>query len=210
MKKGEEKETDISGMVMSAKVMMVAITIIGTLFTCYVVKSVLDSADSSVENIFVADQNSVLMFAKAHNMQANRGEEAKAELKRFHDYFFNLSPNAASIQKNMSRAFALGDKSVQTQYGILKEKGYYTQLIAGGIATEYRLDDIKVKDNQNGSFSAVISGTLAMVYDHKVEFHAIKTDCVMESTDRTMNNPNGFCITNFVIRSNQYIKEIDR
>lgn len=68
-------------------------------------------AEKQREKIYVLDQGKSLMLALSQDASRNRPVEAREHVRRFHELFFSIAPDKDAIEENMSRAFALCDKS---------------------------------------------------------------------------------------------------
>ena len=84
------------------------------------------------------------MEAFASKRKDNVLVEAKSHISLFHIYFFTLDPDDKVIEKNISKALYMADASAKKQYNILKETGYYANIIAGNISQQISIDSITV------------------------------------------------------------------
>ncbi len=92
---------------------------------------VFNFAEKQREKIYVLDNGKSLMLALSQDMEQNRPAEAREHVRRFHELFFNLSPDKSAIEHNINRALILSDKSAYNYYTDFSEKGYYNRIIAG-------------------------------------------------------------------------------
>ena len=88
-------------------------------------------AEAQRQKIYVLDEGKSLMMALSQDLSQNRPVEAREHVRRFHEFFFTLSPDPAAIENNIPRALFLCDRSAYAYYQIMQEKGYYTRIIAG-------------------------------------------------------------------------------
>ncbi|MCK9154917.1 MAG: hypothetical protein M0P12_02265, partial [Paludibacteraceae bacterium] len=133
-----EKNNDIPKLFSTVKAFMVLLTVVITGLTVYICKQSFDSANEERDFIYIADANNTLLLALANDVELNRSEEAKAHVKRFHELFFILSPNADFIENNMKKALYISDNSVKQVYVNLKEKKFFDSMIANGVSSEFR------------------------------------------------------------------------
>lgn len=205
-----EKNNDIPKLFSTVKAFMVLLTVVITGLTVYICKQSFDSANEERDFIYIADANNTLLLALANDVELNRSEEAKAHVKRFHELFFILSPNADFIEKNMEKALYISDNSVKQQYINLKEKKYFDSMIANGVSSEFRCDSISVSQDQNYEFKVCLYGKTSLVYSDKIVFKTLKTSCFLSLCDRDAMNTNGFIIKNWKIEENNVLGTVNR
>ena len=128
------------------------IRLFGIIFVamCAVVVSVamimvFNFAEKQREKIYVLDNGKSLMLALSQDMSQNRPAEAREHVRRFHELFFNLSPDKSAIEHNINRALILSDKSAYNYYTDFSEKGYYNRIIAGNINQVVQVDSVNRK-----------------------------------------------------------------
>jgi conjugative transposon TraK protein len=128
------------------------------LYALYLAQQVSTHAQNKVYVL----SNGKAIEAYASERKENLSAEAKDHVQRFHELFFNVSPDPQMIQRNISRALYLADRSAKQQYDNLKENGFYTQVISGNIQQELYVDSIAINTDQS-PISFRIYGTLEMV-----------------------------------------------
>lgn len=195
-----------------AKIIVVAVTLICTGLSIYVIKSGLDQAEEERETIFVTDVNNTLLVALANDMQLNRTNEAKAVLKRLHHYLFSLTPTADNINGSIANAENISDESVLQYVEKQKERGWYNKMIAESISTEFMCDSIDIEDSdrKEANFKAILYGKQSVIYSDRIEFHSVVTICYLEDDYRTVENPNGLSVRNWNIVKDDIIKTVKR
>ncbi|HOU69058.1 MAG TPA: conjugative transposon protein TraK [Paludibacteraceae bacterium] len=201
---------DIPKCFTSVKIIMVILTVAITSFTIYICKNSFDSANSERDFIYVADANNTLLLALANDVDLNRSEEAKAHVKRFHELFFVLSPNAEFIENNMKKALYISDNSVKQVYVNLKEKKFFDSMIANGVSSEFRCDSINVAMEASHEFKVYLYGKTSLVYSDKIIYKTLKTSCFLSSCNRDEMNTNGFIIKNWKIEENNVLGQVNR
>ena len=107
--------------------------------------SVFNFAEKQREKIYVLDNGKSLMLALSQDMEQNRPAEAREHVRRFHELFFNLSPDKSAIEHNINRALILSDKSAYNYYTDFSEKGYYNRIIAGNINQVVQVDSVGMR-----------------------------------------------------------------
>ena len=93
------------------------------------------------EKIYVLDNGKSLMLALSQDLSQNRPGKP-ANVRRFHELFFTLSPEKSAIEHNVRRALLLADRSVYNYYSDFAGKGYYNRIIAGNITQVLKVDSV--------------------------------------------------------------------
>lgn len=201
---------DIIKSFMNIKILLAIITIVTTVTTILIIKITFDNAIENRKSIFILDKDNTLKLALSQDVSVNRLAEAEAHVKRFHKLFFILSPDAEFIKSNMSKAMEISDKSTKHQYDLLVEKGYFTSMIASGVSSEFLCDSVNFYNSQTHEVDVILYGKTSLVHSDKVVFKTLKTSCSLRSSERTVNNPNGFTLCNWQILENNVIGQVDR
>ena len=150
--------------------------------------SVFNFAEKQREKIYVLDNGKSLMLALSQDMKQNRPAEAREHVRRFHELFFNLSP----------------DKSAYNYYTDLSEKGYYNRIIAGNINQVVQVDSV-VCDFNTYPYSATTYARQMIIRESNVTERSLLTRCRLSNVSRSEDNPNGFIIEGFTIIENKDI-----
>ena len=116
---------------------------IGAVVTLFAVWKSFSFAEAQRQKIYVLDNGKSLLLALSQDLSQHRPVEAREHVRRFHELFFTLSPDKAAIESNINRALLMADKSAQTYYKVLMEKGFFNRLIAGNISQMVKVDSIK-------------------------------------------------------------------
>ena len=150
--------------------------------------------------IYVLDQGN-LLAAVSHNVKENRPVEAKNHVKRFHEFFFTLDPDAKAIEYNVSQALFLADESARRAYDNLKESGYYNDLIQANISQDIKVDSV--------SINAASYPYYARCYAHEqitratsVTTRLLISECYLRDVSRSSNNPHGFLMERWRVVQN--------
>ena len=144
------------------------------------------------EQVYVIDQQSRLTAAKAENDQ-QRDLEIIHHVTRFHEKFYNLSPNMETIRENIEEAFSLSDESVQAMDNRRKEQQFYTKLIDNNMVEEIHVDSIRV-DMSVYPFGATTFGHMYVVRESNVTKYRYASSCRLVNVARSETNPNGLRI----------------
>lgn len=188
---------------------LVLITLLALGTTGYVVYESYQFAELQRNKIYVLDQEESLLMAISRDVNANRKAEAKSHVKRFHEYFFTLSPEKAAIEGNVQQALYLADNSASDVYIRMKEEGFYERIIASGIVCEIKVDSIAINDAVY-PFQVKTYGVTSIIRKSNITYRNLETSCTLLNTTRSENNPHGFLIENWKIIDNSDMKVIER
>ena len=142
------------------RVYLILITVFCLSISVYALYAAYAFAEKQREKIYVLDQGQSLLMALSSEVKDNRLAEARSHIRRFHEYFFTLSPEKDAIENNVQKALHLADNSASQVYMQLKEQGFYEQLIASGILCEVQIDSIVIND---------------AVYPHQVKTYGVSS-----------------------------------
>ena len=145
----------------------------------------------------------------AEDLSQNRPAEAREHVRRFHELFFGLSPQKDAIEHNINRALQLADKSAYHYYVDFAEKGYYNRLISGNINQVVRVDSV-VCDFSGYPYRARTYARQMIIRESNVTERSLVTDCQLQNTSRSDDNPNGFIIEHLTILENKDIRSVER
>lgn len=151
------------------------------------------------KRIYVVNKNEQFE-AMVGDVNDNRPVEIDYHVRRFHELFFNVSPDPKQIEENVTKAFFLGDQSIKKLYDDLYEQDYYKEMVQGNVVQKVSIDSVLV--------NSVTYPYKATAFCHIVQTRAtskskkrLVTTCVLEDVPRTLNTPNGLFIRNFKVAS---------
>ena len=150
-------------------------------------------------HIYVLDKN-IPLVAVRENIEDNREAEYKADVETFHQLFFTLPPDDQFIEKRLEKAMYLVDASGMAQYNTLKEKGYFTNLVATSSISTCTLDSIQL-DMNNGHF--IYYGKQKIQRPSMITIRSLITEGFLIDQPRTDNNPHGVLITKWKTLENK-------
>lgn len=194
----------------NVKMMLIVTTVISTVVALICVKLAFVLAEEERNFVYVAGSQNTLLLALANDVQINRKTEAEMQVKRFHELFFILSPDADFMRKQKEMALYISDNTVKNQYGLLAEKGYFNSMIANGASSEFQCDSVCLSENEGRELFATLYGKTSLVYGDKVIFRNLKTTCGLVPCDRDVRNPNGFRIVDWKIVDNGLLGIVKR
>ena len=156
-------------------------------------------AMSQRDQVYVLDNGSVLEAFRTDNA-AQRDLEVADQLTRFLQLFFNVAPNATTIEANIAKALELSDASASDYYFDLREKEYYTRLIGQGISQSIDINPDSVFVNINTvPYQAEAHGDLYTVRSTNISRTPFVATCTVTESQRTRKNVHGLIIERFRI-----------
>lgn len=166
-------------------------------------------AEAGRQKIYVLDQGKSLMLALSQDANKNRPVEARDHVKRFHELFFNVSPDKKSIEQNMERALYLSDKSAYKYYKDLMEQGYYNRMIRSNISQMIEIDKFEC-DFDTYPYKVTTHARQIILRESNMTERSLVTTCQLINTNRSDNNPHGFIIEAFEVVENKELGKYDR
>ena len=148
--------------------------------------------------------NDKALEAYASTRKENIPVEARDHVKTFHQAFFSLEPDEKVIRENINRALYLADFSAKREYDNLLEKGYYTQIIAGNVSQNIRVDSVKV-DLREYPYPFRCHATQQLVRATSTVTRSLITQGQLRTISRSDHNPHGFLIEQWRILENKDI-----
>ena len=166
-------------------------------------------AERQRQKIYVLDQGKSLMLALSQDAAQNRPVEAREHVRRFHELFFSMAPDQAAIESNINRALFLSDKSAYGYYKDWNEKGYYNRIIAADITQTVAVDSVCC-DFERYPYHVVTYARQMIIRESNITERSLTTECDLQNTVRSDNNPQGFMIERFRILENKDLRTIER
>ena len=151
------------------------------------------------KHIYVLDKN-IPLVAVSTNIEDNREVEYKADVETFHQLFFTLPPDDKFIANQLQKAMYLIDASGIAQYNTLKEKGYFTNLVATSSISTCTMDSIRL-DMNTGHF--IFYGKQKIQRPSMITVRSLITERCLIDQPRTDNNPHGVLITKWKTLENK-------
>lgn len=166
-------------------------------------------AERQRQKIYILDQGKSLMLALSQDAAQNRPVEAREHVRRFHELFFSMAPDQAAIESNINRALFLSDKSAYGYYKDWNEKGYYNRIIAANITQTVAVDSVCC-DFERYPYHVVTYARQMIIRESNITERSLITECDLQNTVRSDNNPQGFMIERFRILENKDLRTIER
>lgn len=191
------------------RIYLILITIFTLSVGGYAIYSSYQFAEAQRDKIYVLENGQPLLLALSHNVEENRTAEAMSHVRRFHEYFFTISPEKTAIEYNINKALFLSDNIAADYYIKLKEDGFYERIISAGILCEIMVDSVRI-DDTTYPYKAYTYGKTSIIRSSSILYRNIETVCDLVNSTRTENNPHGFIIEKWKILDNSDIKEVKR
>lgn len=154
------------------------------------------------KKIYALQGEEPLNFIFNQSTTDNRMAEAKANVERFHELFFNLYPDKDVIGYKVQRALEMADNSAYELYKNLMDGGFYRQLEEADIYCLYRCDSVCV-DVSKYPYMVVMYGKMAIERSSGTTFRNLITQCNIRNCARSEATPHGFMIENLEIVDNR-------
>ncbi len=155
------------------------------------------NAQEYAKRIYIVDKNEQFE-ALTSNINDNLPVEIQYHVTRFHELFFNLSPDAQQITENTKKAFYLCDESAKLFYDNLKEQGYYHDLVQGNVVQHLTVDSVVVNSTIY-PYSAVCYAHLEQTRSSGRSLKAMVSTCTLEEMPRSLHSPNGLFMRDFTV-----------
>lgn len=173
-----------------------------------VVASVLSShsfAEKQRQKIYVLDQGKSLLLALQTDAIMSKELEIKDHVERFHELFFNLSPQAKAINENLDRALNLSDESAFKYSQDLAEKGYYSRIVSANITQQVIVDSVVVTD-RNYPYKVKTYARQYVIRESNMSEYSLVSTCQLIDIPRSDVNPHGLLIEKFQVTENNLIE----
>ena len=161
------------------------------------------------DTIYVLDDKGQVLSAGRQNVQTSRRDEIIDQATRFHELFFNVSPNRDIVRINLERALEISDKSVYNYYTDLNEKGFYRRLQQTNSSQQIVVDSVKV-DMRQTPFTVVTYASQFITRESNITRFSLITRCNMIDVKRNPKNLHGLQIEKFEVLENNQIEQRKR
>ena len=160
----------------------------------------------SESRIYVVEQGKSLVAALRNDVRENRPVEGRDHIRRFHELFFTLDPDANAIEEHIKEALPYADETVARLYLDTKEKGYYSQLIQASASQELQVDSIQLDMNQY-PYQFRTFARQQIIRLTNITVRRLVTSGYLRNVSRSDINPHGFLIEKFAVVDNTDIEE---
>lgn len=147
------------------------------------------------EMVYIVNNESARKADIADNL-VQRDLEIVDHVARFHEKFYNLSPNPATIDESIDIALALADESAIIMDNRRREQRFYTNLIDNMMVEEIYIDSTRV-NTAAYPYQARSYGHLYIIRQSRVTRYDYESSCQLTNVARTTQNPHGLMIERF-------------
>ncbi|MGQ1928996.1 conjugative transposon protein TraK [Ornithobacterium rhinotracheale] len=193
--KNIEKRIKVNRAISIAAILFAVFIVIAGFFYSYQI------VEDSRKSLYVLD-NGVPVLVKQTDELLNRPVEYKAQIELFHRLFFTLPPDDEYIKENIEKSLYLIDDTGKKEYGNLREKGFYNQIISSNSIVSIKADSIKL-DLEKMKF--LYYGTQMINRKTSLLTRRLITEGSFKNIARTPNNPHGVLLENWKILDNTEI-----
>lgn len=158
------------------------------------------------QQIYVLN-NGIPTLVNRRDMAYNRKAEYYASIDLFHNLFYTLPPDDEYIQESLDKALYLVDDSGLKEYNTLKEKGYYSQILATSSVVSLKTDSIHINEAEK---RFVYYGKERIERKTSVSYRKLETVGSYKDVPRTINNPHGVLIMDWKIEKNDDISSHEK
>ncbi|MGI4832417.1 MAG: conjugative transposon protein TraK [Janthinobacterium lividum] len=176
--------------------------------TGYAVYAAQRTSRKAQNHIYVLDQGN-LLTASSHSVKDNRPVEAQDQVKRFHEFFFTLDPDAKAIEHNVTQALFLADESAKREYDNFKESGYYNDLIQANVSQHIEVDSVSVNPATYPYYAKCYAHE-QIIRASSVTTRNLVSECYLRDVSRSTNNPHGFLIERWRVLQNNDLSTTPR
>ncbi|RYZ47691.1 MAG: conjugative transposon protein TraK [Sphingobacteriales bacterium] len=153
------------------------------------------------KSIYILDASGNPERARQTGLAVNRAAEYRAHIARFHSLFFTLTPDDKFIEYQMKQAMYLVDESGIQQYNNLKEKGFFSSVLASSALLTIKTDSVYL-DEPRHYFRYY--GTQKIDRRSAVVVRQLITEGYLKDLEmRSDNNPHGVLITRWKTLQNK-------
>jgi conjugative transposon TraK protein len=154
------------------------------------------------KKVYVIDDNVPIPVHQVDDKET-MSVEAKSVIAKFHEYFFTLSPDEKYIDYTVKKALYLIDNTGKTQYNVLREQGFYDNIVQTNTHCTLFIDSIHFNPD---SMSFVFYGRQRLERSSATIYRELRTaGYIQKLPGRSENNPFGMSIVNWRTISNRDI-----
>lgn len=157
------------------------------------------------DQVYIISNESARLAKRADNT-IRREDEIAIHLARFHEKFYNLSPNMETIDENIVAALSLADRSAALIDNRRREQRFYTNLVDNRIVEEIFIDSTKVTTSIY-PYKAYTYGKLYIIRETIRYVYDYESSCRLINVARSSSNPNGLQIQQFREERRDLVKQ---
>lgn len=186
----------------------IIIALTAIISTTVIVVVMLNEMNKSKDTIYALDvTNNAFVLQR---VKEDRPAEAESHFEKFHQLFFNLSPDPRVNKNNIENmALYLIDKSGKVYYDQLTAEDFFNSITVRNLTQNLVVDSIKI--SKNHPYKAILWGKLYLITaDAIMEKSLVTTGVLRDTRSRSPKNAHGFMIEQFRILENNELKTYKR
>lgn len=153
------------------------------------------SIQESKKNIYVLKNDQALVRAMSTDLTNSYDILTRAAVVRINQLIYQHIPDATNMNKQLAEAVNMSDKgSIRTVIDVLKEHGYYQNLLSQNFFTVLTTDSVSI-DYSKDPHTWVFIGTLQIVRDGMTATRQVTTSGEVQNMGMiSENNTSGYII----------------
>lgn len=195
----------ITGSFRAFKVVMVVCVIVTLLVCLGCVYVVGVQQQLSASRVYIMDNGASVVSATAQDASYTREAEVRDQVRRFHEYFFNIPPDETMVRQNLEKALELADHSAYDYHQTLKEKGFYRNLSSTDSFQQIDVRDIEV-NMLDYPYSVTVRSDLYISRPSNIGKYTLVSSCRVEEVPRSDKNLHGLRVASFRVIENAQVE----
>lgn len=157
------------------------------------------------KTVYVVDSRGQAFSATQQQAGFGREDEIRDQSVKFHELFFNITPNNDIIRRNVERALEISDRSVYSYYNTLQEQGYYKQFVSANATQQIVVDSVRVNMRVH-PYQVRTYATEYLTRESVMSKNTLVTQCSMLEVNRSEKNVHGLQIEQFEVLENRTVE----
>lgn len=181
----KKQTTAVSGTYKFALIIAAVIAITSVVYSLW-------KTSSESDLVYIVNDETARLAKRVDNA-LTRDQEVVLHVTRFHEKFYNLSPNMETIRENINAALSLADRSAALIHNRREEQRFYSNLVDNRIVEEIYIDSIKVNTSVY-PYQAYSFGRLTIIRETRKFDYEFESSCELVNVARSSSNMNGLII----------------
>lgn len=164
-------------------------------------RNAMEKATAEKRNeIYVAVNGSIIKAQLEDDFSRPLELAHKGFLELFHNYVWSVEPNTPYIERNKSKAMAMGDKTIDMLFRLLESKGYYSNLISGDYSVIFDVKESDIEIDYTDDLPRFrLSGTLKTLRTNDVVVKKVVTVGKIVQKSYGFSNFTGFKVVDMEV-----------
>jgi len=199
---------DIDAGVKRMKLVVIAVAALAAVAICAAFFFVATTIKTAKDNVYILSKDETYYATKSPTAAdaVTKTDEIDDFIVRFHELFFNLSPNMDIMKINEERAYAMcGDNSAYLYHNRLEESGFFKNFVQYNMSQEVVVDSIHV-NTKDYPYAVRMFGRQIVVRESNATMFSLVTTCNVMDVARSPSNLHGLVLRNFFVEKNEKMK----